>query len=771
MEQQERQALQARIVAEIKRLTIESGESIHRLESINSIDNLLNRAGEFYSTNNSPQGSDVWRAVERGDYEPIIKWFKLCDKPLPAYGGEIEGFPEEFVKILLKEQFKSGNNVDITVFERNKSAQFNEGGFNHSRVTLCSSVELAQALNNGNFDFVKKEYSRINPEEFFDRELGSVDSEYTFSNSEITGQIAGYPRNVVVNMINNQVKQTGKADISIFQNHAAANKAAGGFNFQDTPEGAEYWCNVDAGDFSNTIDVPDAYVAKPKKKITRAKRPYNGKVKDYHGVTQDENKCIKIRDFWILKEEAVYMPDKTFEAPEFSFEHRGENYSMYDESFVYTKSCKFMPISECVYLSEERAYETTQNAIQLWLDYEVDDSRPQAPSGEWISRELLNKSRKYVKLTHGMAAGYAVLKSYTIHCTDIDDLSLRCEAFLCQLNDMFYLDKDLAPEPLTLAHIHDYHRSPDIVDLSDDSLLKIGFEIEKNSFNGKNSSGQRVSEHAIFKGLETDSSCGVEAITNILPLGIKGSSEETKTFELMDDAASIINEADVDGRCGGHISVSCKGMSANELFLRMRESMSVFYAIFRSRLTNQYCDSNHRIEVDKNRKYSPITIKDKWNTVEIRIPSRVRNVEQLKLRYQLMAIVADHSVNTDGNHAKLLKRVKPILVEMYKGNTSKVSKILKLTKHFREYILKNKVHSDISEYVEEYDDASETPAPIAYEPFTVPPSVLNSETQTSDAFTSTGYIVYDGDWLNTDWSTMTGSAQTSDSTTPDSIEF
>ena len=89
----------------------------------------------------------------------------------------------------------------------------------------------------------------------------------------------------------------------------------------------------------------------------------------------------------------------------------------------------------------------------------------------------------------------------------------------------------------------------------------IGFEIEKNRL-----SRGAVREYPLFCGFERDSSCGYEAVTNILPL-VGASPWRNKVYSMFVEAERIIDDrwSPSNGTCGGHMSVSVVGMSGDEL--------------------------------------------------------------------------------------------------------------------------------------------------------------------------------------------------------------
>jgi len=84
-----------------------------------------------------------------------------------------------------------------------------------------------------------------------------------------------------------------------------------------------------------------------------------------------------------------------------------------------------------------------------------------------------------------------------------------------------------------------------------ESRFMIGFEIEKTSFHRR-----AVMEYPLFKGFETDSSCGVEAVTHVLPL-LPKSIWRTKVFNMFVEAKKIISDeySPSNRNCGGHITL------------------------------------------------------------------------------------------------------------------------------------------------------------------------------------------------------------------------
>lgn len=239
------------------------------------------------------------------------------------------------------------------------------------------------------------------------------------------------------------------------------------------------------------------------------------------------------------------------------------------------------------------------------------------------------------------------------------------------------------------------------------SRFTIGFEIEKNYF-----SRGVVKEYELFCGFETDSSCGYEAVTHILPLVPKG-TWRTKVFDMMLKAEKVIDNAfsPSDSRCGGHINIGVDGQNGEEILQTIRKYMGIVYALFRYRLKTNYCMYNPRLYTsDVLRTYAD-NIQDMWHNkyrvalakhrvLELRIPTRVENVKQLMRRYELMYEIVDTAYNRPKTTlTKLLKDIKPILMRMYDRDEAKVDEVITLAHHFQKYIEKGTIFPTIEPFL------------------------------------------------------------------------
>tara|TARA_R110001606_G_scaffold219530_1_gene367344 strand:- start:34 stop:984 length:951 start_codon:yes stop_codon:yes gene_type:complete len=243
------------------------------------------------------------------------------------------------------------------------------------------------------------------------------------------------------------------------------------------------------------------------------------------------------------------------------------------------------------------------------------------------------------------------------------------------------------------------------LDGNTETRFTIGMEVEKARF-------QRgaVREYSLFAGFERDSSCGYEAVTNILPL-LPSGKWRNKVFNMMFEARNIIEDSKSpsDLKCGGHITIGVQGMSGAEVMKAVRKNMGIVYALFYKRLNNGYCRSNLTM-LDKNEvqgsdmmngfgRYSAVL--DKGATIEFRLVSRFQSVKQMMRRYELMYELLDFSINNpNGSHNSFLNKVMPIVKSMYNGDMEMVEQKMSMAKAFRTMIIKNKVNRDVINYVD-----------------------------------------------------------------------
>lgn len=237
------------------------------------------------------------------------------------------------------------------------------------------------------------------------------------------------------------------------------------------------------------------------------------------------------------------------------------------------------------------------------------------------------------------------------------------------------------------------------------SKFTIGFEVEKNVLHRG-----AVKEYELFCGFEQDGSCGYEAVTHILPL-VPASTWRTKVFDMIYKAERIIDDRFSPSnekrgshyKCGGHITLGVDGLDGNDLRKLVRINSGIILALFKKRLSNDFCGYNKRLESysecnNWHSKYQVALVKGEC--LEFRLPSKFESVKQMIRRYELMHELVDFSVNKpNGSHEAFLKTIRPIIKSMYNGDDAKTDEILELARKFRKFILTGSADVEIRQYL------------------------------------------------------------------------
>jgi len=324
--------------------------------------------------------------------------------------------------------------------------------------------------------------------------------------------------------------------------------------------------------------------------------------------------------------------------------------------------------------------------------------------------ENFSCSDYYYYIERGLAEGYYLHYDEASYCEDIGEYVHCDDANWCEEDECSYWDEDNMNCSAD-GHIKSYHSNKSPYNYNSGfvkSPFSIGFEIEKKHFINEDGDeavdrGDFVGEFDFFEGFETDSSCGVEGVSNIMPLSPPRSKYRAHVFRMIDDAKCIIDSPS-NKSCGGHITVSYKDVTLDgyELVNRMREHLALMYALYRFRLARSYCAQNKPAKKENNTKYSPINVKG--NRVEFRLPSQVKNTKQLKLRYDLVYLTMYHSLIEPVNFNVFLNKASGIVKQMYNGNEDKVNNIFKLAKDFRRYLSAEDVSDSINEFINPNND-------------------------------------------------------------------
>lgn len=234
-----------------------------------------------------------------------------------------------------------------------------------------------------------------------------------------------------------------------------------------------------------------------------------------------------------------------------------------------------------------------------------------------------------------------------------------------------------------------------------ESRFTIGLEVEKNQLHRN-----AVKEYELFCGFERDGSCGYEAVTHILPL-VGASQWRTKVYDMFHKAEKIIDDrfSPSDKRCGGHVTLSCNGLTGKELNEKVRLFSGIILALFRHRLKNTFCNKNLTMKPNYSHdyfngwhdKYQLALVKG--NLLEFRVISKFESVKQVMRRYELMYELLDFAINDGGTFKKFLSKTRPIILSMYNGDETKVDEIYALAVDFQAFIITGVISDKIRPFL------------------------------------------------------------------------
>jgi hypothetical protein len=216
------------------------------------------------------------------------------------------------------------------------------------------------------------------------------------------------------------------------------------------------------------------------------------------------------------------------------------------------------------------------------------------------------------------------------------------------------------------SYVRGYHNgSYKTMTFDGKSKYKIGYEIEKEDETVRNSIDIDDFEDQTghYWRKESDGSldcdCGYELISPTFEFNID------KIFEHIEGNPLLVSHINAEKStcCGGHIHLSEKGLSGDQLFEKVRGYTPLLYALYYGRVDKTYCKGKCNEDLkNENEKYQAIKIHH--DRIEFRIISAVPNVSTLKWRSKLLMMILQNPTNdvikayynVDTKFTKLLKQ-------------------------------------------------------------------------------------------------------------------
>ncbi len=248
----------------------------------------------------------------------------------------------------------------------------------------------------------------------------------------------------------------------------------------------------------------------------------------------------------------------------------------------------------------------------------------------------------------------------------------------CDRNDD-YVHRDDIEEELTHNNA-DYQSLPRQDKTTDKTMVKIGFEIEKEDDDACEIHYKELYDKTSW-AKENDgslsSSNGYELVSPTFDLFTNAMDNDINGSE---DLQTLIN-AEYSSNCGGHINISHSKYTPDELFEGMCGFVPLLYSMYENRLEKTYSQAKKKhVYFHVKDKYSSFYIKP--NRVELRLPPAVKSVRNLLWRRDLMRIIM---TNINASEVDVLKMI--------------VNQKSKLYKHLRVIYTQSEVLSKIEKFI------------------------------------------------------------------------
>ena len=226
------------------------------------------------------------------------------------------------------------------------------------------------------------------------------------------------------------------------------------------------------------------------------------------------------------------------------------------------------------------------------------------------------------------------------YCEDIQEYVMEHHAYWDNIAEVYVYDRDTLPSRDHTCSIQDYHCGvePEFKTLDIDqnvvlSKYTIGFEVEKDCLrDGNQDCGSLIEHQPLFSHWETDSSCGIEGITNVYSLDNYGQF-------ITDVRNSDYTNLDTNNRCGGHINFAHR---ENKLqYWHIRPWLGLIFSMWKKRLNNQYSSCNKKLNPYRGTDYHYGALVEKGRNrsdvrFELRLPNKVKDGDTLIRRFCLI---------------------------------------------------------------------------------------------------------------------------------------
>ena len=325
--------------------------------------------------------------------------------------------------------------------------------------------------------------------------------------------------------------------------------------------------------------------------------------------------------------------------------YRGEVAAFHPEDVVLTEDNRWLAKKHCRELCPDYYWDDDDNPI--WIDY---NQTRETHDGEIIKSDdaVYCESDCSWYHTDNDELFYNEHRDYWVHpddddvrwCIDVDEYTLTDDCYYCNMSEEWYYYENNLPQRDHTQSIQEYHCCVEptfhIQPIDKNKVLSkytIGFEVEKDCLrDGNQEAGSFIEQQPLFSHWETDSSCGIEGITNVYSL------DNAELF-INHVRASDYTNLDTNQKCGGHINFAHR---ENKLqYWHIRPWLGLIFSMWKKRLTNTYSSCNKKLNPYRGTDYHYGALVEKGrmrnNTrFELRLPNKVKDGDTLIRRFCLI---------------------------------------------------------------------------------------------------------------------------------------
>jgi hypothetical protein len=291
-----------------------------------------------------------------------------------------------------------------------------------------------------------------------------------------------------------------------------------------------------------------------------------------------------------------------------------------------------------------------------------------------VATNSVGKPQYFTNAKAALANNYKFSFRYNIYCHADDKERLYGN----QTQFSYHTSQSLNSEQR--AHLPKFHDE-------DDEFL-VGLEVEKTDSSLRDDGlAWEIAEKSGWVR-ERDGSLGTggyELVSPILPL-----FDAARIEQSIAPVAKYIN-GNADSSCGGHINISRKSVTeSRDLLESFKHFAPVLYALYPHRLDNNYCRAKQWSSYFRDcEKYQAFNFK-MHGIVEIRLFGKIKNVDTLRWRLQLLRLLLPVS-GTQKNLNQIAQQIGCIESKLYKHLAAQYShaqigaKLVEIDKYAKRY--------------------------------------------------------------------------------------